>query len=848
MSFIERRITITFKNNVNFLQKAGLGLFLFLCLGQSLCVNAQESVFEKDGEVYLIQSAQDMRRLALLVNHNKEVEPGVAAHNASYRLTRDIDLSPYCMGEEGWEPIGYRDACDESLEDILWEKTDEPEERKVTDAGYFNGTFDGGNHVVTGLYINRPKEYGQGLFGQRIDLMKEDPDSAAYKSKENTVIRNLYIKDCDITGKTAGGIMNGMICWGFENNGNLYIENCHVTGKITGTEGAGGVVGDASSVKNSSFSGTINAGNAGGIALDAYYIYGCTVRAEVEGDDGAGGIARSSWCVQNSYMTGSVKGYDTVGGIVGNGACMTGCYIRADVTGYIHTGGLVGELVEDVENNPAVLAVMPKGSFTAATIQNCLMGGMRMERAPQKTDSHYRHHPGYSGYIYGFSYEDAKDGFTSDFYERNEFPFYYREGLKTEGFGDEVCDFVDLNCEPFDCTRLDELDFKELLGKPAEENWTDVWDCVSDYAWPNLLWEKESRFGYTVVVTVQEGDSLWKLAEEVYGDGYFWMQIYEENKGRIGGDANLIVPGTDLEITVNASQADYAAKGDIWEQEEAFLAKGNERGIADAELKSFYRRLLADDLWNGATWRRKYMPEEYKRRINAWVTDDLDGNGQKDMIVIAGDGAAGCPGEIWLYLNEEPFCVLKDEDAYYEESIDFSFFYINPLMADLDNDGNLELLFGVFTDLGEADMYICLFQHVGNRWEEWQTALPDDRGAWAESGIRVSVNTIDTDIDTDSYEAYCPCLDERKEFKARKRSKYFGNTDTGEQMVGGNVRGIYGFQCVDYKGKNALQFGEVLMWEDSSVLGGVIGNAVFILEWDADGVCSVADWWVEGYY
>ena len=735
MSFIERRITITFKNNVNFLQKAGLGLFLFLCLGQSFCVKAQESVFEKDGEVYLIQSADDMRTLAELVNSGEEVEPGVAAHNASYRLTRDIDLSPYCMGEEGWEPIGYRDVYDESLEDILWEKNDEPEERKVTDAGYFNGTFDGGNHVVTGLYINRPKEYGQGLFGQRIDLMKEDPDSAAYKSKENTVIRNLYIKDCDITGKTAGGIMNGMICWGFENNGNLYIENCHVTGKITGTEGAGGVVGDASSVKNSSFSGTINAGNAGGIALDAYYIYGCTVRAEVEGDDGAGGIARSSWCVQNSYMTGSVKGYDTVGGIVGNGACMTGCYIRADVTGYIHTGGLVGELVEDVENNPAVLAVMPKGSFTAATIQNCLMGGMRMERAPQKTDSHYRHHPGYSGYIYGFSYEDAKDGFTSDFYERNEFPFYYREGLKTEGFGEEVCDFVDLNCEPFDCTRLDELDFKELLGKPAEENWTDVWDCVSDYAWPNLLWEKESRFGYTVVVTVQEGDSLWKLAEEVYGDGYFWMQIYEENKGRIGGDANLIVPGTDLEITVNASQADYASKGDIWEQEEAFLAKGNERGIADAELKSFYRRLLADDLWESAEfW-------GFNRQISDWVIEDLDGNGQRDMLVMAGEGGALCPGEIWLYFNGEPAYILKDEKNYYEDDFFFGFsFWEDPWMTDVDNDGNLELFFSVFNggNGGAGGRDGCLFRRVGNGWEECTKELPND---YDVAELRVYVKT-----------------------------------------------------------------------------------------------------------
>lgn len=66
--------------------------FFFLFLEQGFCVHAKESVFEKDGAVYLIQSAEDMRTLALLANRNKEVEPGVEAHNASYRLTCDIEL------------------------------------------------------------------------------------------------------------------------------------------------------------------------------------------------------------------------------------------------------------------------------------------------------------------------------------------------------------------------------------------------------------------------------------------------------------------------------------------------------------------------------------------------------------------------------------------------------------------------------------------------------------------------------------------------------------------------------------------------------------------------------------
>lgn len=73
-----------------FLRRAAVGLFFFLCLGQGFCVHAGEAIFDMDEGVYLIQSAQDMRTLALLVNGSKEVEPGASAHSASYRLIRDI--------------------------------------------------------------------------------------------------------------------------------------------------------------------------------------------------------------------------------------------------------------------------------------------------------------------------------------------------------------------------------------------------------------------------------------------------------------------------------------------------------------------------------------------------------------------------------------------------------------------------------------------------------------------------------------------------------------------------------------------------------------------------------------
>lgn len=830
----EERMKISFRDivvaiyKVRFFKRAGVCLFLILCLGQGICVHAKEAVFEKDGEVYLIQSEIDMRTLALLVNRGAEVEPGVAAHNASYRLTRDIDLSAYCAGGEGWEPIGYRDIYNDGTDQIPLAKRGQPGGGKMdrvtykeTDAGYFNGTFDGGGHIITGLYINRPKEQAQGLFGARMDLRGKDRDSVAYKSRELTVIKNLYVKDCDVAGAyNTGGIMGGM--WNFiqYEGGELHIENCHVTGKIVSDSCAGGIVGSASVVKNSSFTGTVEASGAGGIAGEAYYIYGCAVHATVDGYSDVGGIGGTAVCVRNSYMTGSVAGYDSVGGITGRGACLTGCYTRADVTGFSRTGGLIGDI-------QTMNAPRPEGSCNKATIQNCLMGGYRMEREEEEDDSgiYYPADHHYNGCIYGFPGVGIDDRATS--------AFYYRQGLVTEGFGKGMYTFSTWNCKPYDCAHLEETDFKDLLGRP-EETWGDVWFCAADYAWPTLSWEKESRFGYTVTVTVQKGDSLWEIAGAVCGDGHFWTRIYEENQERIGQAACVITAGTDLEVIVNASQADYAAGGDIWRQEKTFLEKGEEQGIAEAELRRFYRRLLADDLWNGAVW------EERNRRLNDWVIADLDGNGQTDMLVMAGEGGVFVPGEIWLYFNGEPAYTLKDESDYYEEFLCFgSSFWEGPVVEDVDNDGRLELLFAVGNggNGGPGGRDTCLFRRVGNVWEECLEELPNDREEGGETGLHIDV----TCIGANRYEAYCPYLGESVEFDGQN-SREIAESEFG-RAGGGNVRGFYAFKCVQYEGKNALQCREYLSGEGGNAHG--VGAAVFLLVWDADGVCRVADWWVE---
>ena len=177
----------------------------------------------------------------------------------------------------------------------------------------YTGTFDGGNHTISGLTVTGSDEYA-GLFG--------------YIDKVGTV-KNVKLEKVQITSDNQYANVGGMA--GI-NNGT--IENCSVSGGSVSGYSAGGVVGQQ-------YSGSITL---------------CNSSATVQGTSQVGGVVgytNYGVTLTACYATGDVTAKDNdtagiffAGGVVGsNGGNLTACYATGDVTGgtgSIYVGGVTG--------------------------------------------------------------------------------------------------------------------------------------------------------------------------------------------------------------------------------------------------------------------------------------------------------------------------------------------------------------------------------------------------------------------------------------------------------------------------------------------------------------------------
>lgn len=210
----------------------------------------------------------------------------------------------------------------------------------------FSGSFDGKGHVISNLFINRSDSNNVGLFS-------EIPGAT------NTVIRNLHLRDINVTGYYYTGGIIGSISSGT-------IENCSTTGSVEGYKQIGGLSGHISgsgiTIKNcySTCNVTSSSNFAGGFAgglVNSPTITKCYSTGDVSGNDDTGGFAGSvTGVVVDCYSTGDVEGDTNVGGFAGsfmthNTGYIKNVYATGNVTGNSYRGGLLGEL-NDVDFKP----------------------------------------------------------------------------------------------------------------------------------------------------------------------------------------------------------------------------------------------------------------------------------------------------------------------------------------------------------------------------------------------------------------------------------------------------------------------------------------------------------------
>ncbi|MDP8315276.1 MAG: GLUG motif-containing protein [Candidatus Celaenobacter antarcticus] len=180
----------------------------------------------------------------------------------------------------GWTPIGFEFA------------------------NSFTGSYNGLNHTINGLYINRA--VSAALFG----------------FTKGATLQNIALTNVNITG---GDYTGGLVGRALYSN----ISNCSSTGTVTtSSDKVGGLIGElnGSTLTNSNSSCTVSgAGYVGGLF----------------------GIPMSSGSVSNSYATGNVTATGQyAGGFCGITQTITinNCYSTGNVTGSTHAGGFVGQV------------------------------------------------------------------------------------------------------------------------------------------------------------------------------------------------------------------------------------------------------------------------------------------------------------------------------------------------------------------------------------------------------------------------------------------------------------------------------------------------------------------------
>jgi len=236
----------------------------------------------------------------------------------------------------------------------------------------FTGSFEGFNHTITGLTINRPATDYVGLFGYT----------------NGAAISNVGLVNGSVTGSNYVGGLVGQNDLGS-------ITNSYNTRAVNGLSGVGGLVGlDNSCTMTNSFNtgNVVGTGwNVGGLVGQSQYStisYSHSTGNVTANSNNVGGlVGGNASTITYSYSTGSViGGLGYVGGLVGHNypaTAISTVYSSGSVSGVSNVGGLVGENDGPITNSFSFGSVRGDstiGGFVgynaAAVITNCYSAGL----------------------------------------------------------------------------------------------------------------------------------------------------------------------------------------------------------------------------------------------------------------------------------------------------------------------------------------------------------------------------------------------------------------------------------------------------------------------------------------
>jgi thiol-disulfide isomerase/thioredoxin len=313
-----------------------------------------------DNDPFLVESLEDLVFLRDAVNAGKSIGD-VDAATASYQLTADIDLSLVCsaVSKQSWTPIG-------------------------TEASPFQGTFNGGNHLVKGLYINSNGN-NKGFFGKAqasyICHLQIDGNVTSTGQYTSLVVGSLTggnVAYCTVSGQVSGRYYTGGVA-GQVRNGQ--INDCVNRSEVKASQAqfVGGVAGDVflngpiSCVNYGTVTATDGSGDVGGIAGETGGPAGnCVNYGDVTSSDGyhVGGIfgIHQARDMYNCRNYGNVSGRQEVGGITGRSlqqGLIYNCLNEGAVSGTDYVAGICAYQCNEF------------GDRVATAMMNCLnVGGV----------------------------------------------------------------------------------------------------------------------------------------------------------------------------------------------------------------------------------------------------------------------------------------------------------------------------------------------------------------------------------------------------------------------------------------------------------------------------------------